>query len=60
MFLTYRGLSYERNYSEVKTSETNRFAIYRGIPYCIHRSIVTQNNRSRKNLKYRGISYSTN
>ncbi|MGB3759960.1 MAG: DUF4278 domain-containing protein [Rivularia sp. (in: cyanobacteria)] len=60
MFLTYRGLSYKRNSSEVETLETNRFAIYRGIPYCIHRSTISQNNRSRKNLKYRGISYSTN
>ncbi len=60
MFLTYRGLSYKRNSSEVSTWETNKFAIYRGIPYCIHSSIVCQNNRSRKNLKYRGISYSTN
>lgn len=60
MFLTYRGLSYKHNSSEVKTSETNRFAIYRGIPYCIHRSIISQNGQSRKNLKYRGVSYFTN
>ena len=60
MFITYRGLSYKRNSSEVETSETNRFAIYRGIPYCIHRSIISHNHQSRKNLKYRGISYSTN
>jgi hypothetical protein len=60
MLLTYRGLFYQRNSSEIKTSETNRFATYRGIPYCIHRSVINQNNQSRKILKYRGISYSTN
>lgn len=59
MKLTYRGVSYKRNSSEVKMSETNMFAIYRGIPYCILRPI-SQNNESCKNLKYRGVSYSIN
>ena len=57
MKLTYRGLSYNRNSSEVKMSGTNIFAIYRGIPYCIRRPI-SQNNESSKNLNYRGVSYS--
>lgn len=60
MILTYRGLSYERNSSQFETLETNRFAIYRGVPYCIHRPIIPQNEKSHKNLKYRGVSYSIN
>lgn len=57
MKLTYRGVSYERNSSQVKMSETNMFAIYRGIPYCVFRPTVYRNNESSKNLKYRGVSY---
>ena len=56
MQLTYRGLSYKRNNSELETSETNIFAIYRGIPYSFRRPI-SQNKRSPKILKYRGVSY---
>ncbi|AFY57230.1 hypothetical protein Riv7116_4818 [Rivularia sp. PCC 7116] len=60
MFLTYRGLSYERNSSASKTVETNRFAIYRGIAYCIHRSIVFKNNQFSRVLMYGGIPYFRN
>ncbi|MEA5594509.1 DUF4278 domain-containing protein [Rivularia sp. UHCC 0363] len=61
MKLTYRGVSYQHNNSPIETSETNIFAIYRGIPYCIRRSVsFRQNEQLQNNLKYRGISYSIN
>lgn len=59
MLLTYRGVSYQRNSSKVQMSETNIFGIYRSIPYCLHRATLSRNDRSFKNLTYRGISYST-
>ncbi len=60
MKLTYRGVTYERNNTPVETSETNIFAIYRGVPYCVRRSVSSQNKPLQKNLQYRGISYSLN
>ena len=60
MKLTYRGVSYERNNSPVETSETNIFAVYRGVPYCVRRPIYSQKEQLQKNLQYRGISYSVN
>ncbi len=60
MKLTYRGVSYERNNSPVETSETNIFAVYRGVPYSVRRSVSSQNKQLHKNLQYRGISYCLN
>jgi hypothetical protein len=59
MKLTYRGVTYERNHS-IETSETNIFAVYRGVPYCVRRPISSRNEQLNKNLKYRDICYSIN
>ncbi|MEB3215079.1 MAG: DUF4278 domain-containing protein [Nostocales cyanobacterium 94392] len=60
MQLTYRGVTYKRNHSRVETSETNIFAVYRDVPYCVRRFISSRNEQLNKNLIYRGIPYFTN
>lgn len=59
MLLTYRGLSYKRDSSESRKYKTTEFATYRGVTYRINRRVPSPLKQSRKNLKYRGISYFT-
>ncbi|BAY81731.1 hypothetical protein NIES267_12080 [Calothrix parasitica NIES-267] len=57
MQLTYRGLSYERNYSESKTSRDKDYSIYRGVRYYFSVPVMRRKQKSSKTLTYRGISY---
>ena len=57
MLLTYRGLPYERNYSESKTSRNRDYSVYRGVRYYFSVPVVSKNKKSLKTLTYRGVSY---
>ncbi len=57
MLLTYRGLSYERNYSESRTSSNRDYSVYRGVRYYFSIPVVNKKEKSPKNLTYRGVSY---
>lgn len=57
MLLTYRGLAYERNFSESKTSINRDYSVYRGVRYYFSIPVVKQKKKSPKTLMYRGVSY---
>ncbi|MDY6902934.1 MAG: DUF4278 domain-containing protein [Cyanobacteriota bacterium] len=57
MLLTYRGLSYERNCSESKTSSDMDYSVYRGVRYYFSIPVVSRKKKSSKTLMYRGVYY---
>ncbi|MEL7243041.1 MAG: DUF4278 domain-containing protein [Cyanobacteria bacterium J06573_2] len=60
MLLTYRGLSYERNYSESKILSSKDYSVYRGVRYYFSVPVMRRKQKSLKNLIYRGVSYTVN
>jgi Domain of unknown function (DUF4278) len=57
MKLTYRGINYIKNSSEIETVETALFGTFLGRVYPVRRYNTSPVHPSNSELKYRGFPY---
>lgn len=57
MKLTYRGVSYEANFSTLEATQTKQIGLYRGAPLAGKQFIINQPRLAPTRLKYRGAEY---